>query len=70
MKALTTTIRFELDSRLNEVATIQEDYNGLWAFQTTRGYNGWEGDLFKSFDVCYKELKAYEKRNVTDLKYN
>jgi len=70
MNALTSKIRFELDKRLNEIATIEESENGKWAFTTTRGYNGWEGLLLDSFDKCYNELKRYEKRNIIDLKYN
>jgi hypothetical protein len=69
MKAITTTIKFELPE-LNEIATIQENCFGQWAFTTTSGYNGWEGEPFKSFDKCYNELKSYEKRNIKDLKYN
>ena len=70
MESLTTTIKFHLDSRLNEIATIDQDCNGLWGFTTTKGYNSWEGTLYKSFDKCYLDLKAYEKRNINQLKYN
>jgi hypothetical protein len=69
MKATTTTIRFELDSKLNENATIEQDDNGLWGFTTNRGYNSWEGKLFKSFDEAYSNLKKYEKNSLNDLKY-
>lgn len=70
MNLITTVVKFELDARLNEIATIEQDCNGLWGFSTTKGYNGWEGDLYNSFDKCYLALKKYEKNNVTDLKYN
>lgn len=69
MTTLTTIIRFELDSRLNETATIEQDDNGTWGFTTTRGYNSWEGDGYKSFDAVYNKLKAYEKESIKDLKY-
>lgn len=68
MNAITTTIKFELDAKLKEIATIEQDCNGFWAFTTTKGYNGWEGELYNSFDKCYLSLKKYEKNNINDLK--
>lgn len=70
MDCLTTKIVFQLDSRLNELATIEEDCNGLWGFTTNKGYNTWEGEPYKSFDQAYKSLKVYEKNSVADLKYS
>ena len=69
MNAITTKMVFEFDSRLNEIATIEENCNGIWAFTTNRGYNGWEGDGYKSFDSCYNALKKYEKNLINELKY-
>ena len=70
MTALTTEIKFILDKRLNEVATIEENSTGKWAFSTSKGYNGWEGTGFNNFDKCYSELKTYEKNSLNDLKYD
>lgn len=70
MNALTTTIVFELDSNLKETAKIEQDCNGSWGFTTTRGYNSWEGENYKSFDKVYSALKAYEKRELLNLRYN
>lgn len=67
MKILTASIQIELDSRLNEIATIEQNENGVFAFVTTRGYNGWEGKGYKSFDSVYAALKLYEKQSITDL---
>ena len=69
MNAITTQIKFELAAELNEIATIEQDFNGLWAFTTTKGYNGWEGDLFKSFNKCYNSLKKYEANSVKELEF-
>jgi len=70
MKALTTTIVFNLDSKLNETASIEMDCNGLWGFTTNRGYNSWEGVTYKSFDAVYTQLKKYEKQSLQNIKYN
>ncbi len=69
MKALTTTIKFELDITLNEIATINEDCNGFWGFTTNRGYNTWEGTPYKTFDAAFTSLKKYEKNSIENLKY-
>lgn len=70
MNALTTQIKFELDIKLKEVATIEQDCTGQWAFTTSKGYNGWEGALHNNFDKCYSALKSYEKNSLKELKYN
>ena len=64
MEALTTQIKFNLDKRLNEIATIEQDCTGQWAFTTSKGYNGWEGQLYNNFDKCYSALKVYEKNSL------
>lgn len=69
MKFLTTTIRIELEASLNEIATIEQDDNGFWGFQTTKGYNSWEGTPFKTFDKAFTVLKKYEAESIKDLKY-
>ncbi len=67
MKPLFTEIQFKLSDELNETATIQGTIAGSkWAFITSRGYNGWEGNGYKSFNACYTALIAYEKEAIKE----
>ena len=66
MKASTELIRFDLDERLKEYATIERSDSGIWGVETTRGISTWGMKHFNSFDSAYAYLKSYEKEAIKD----
>lgn len=73
MKAITDTIKFELNRQLKETATIELDDFGDWGFKTEKEgiiqANSWEDKPYDSFDMAYKKLKAYESNALKNLQY-
>lgn len=68
MTPLSPNLKFELDSRLDEVATIEQSFNGYWGFMTTRAYSTWDCFKFDTFEKCLANLIKYEKTCLKSLK--
>ncbi len=66
MKSLTDIIRFKSE-KLDEVIIIQE-FDGIWGFESTSGYNTHGSVDYSSFNEAYNQAKKYEKRNIEDKK--
>ena len=64
MKALTDIIRFKSE-KLNEVITVQE-FDGIWGFESTSGYNTHGSVDYNSFNEAYNQAKKYEKRGIEE----
>ncbi len=64
MKSLTDIIRFKSE-KLDEVIIIQE-FDGIWGFESTSGYNTHGSVDYNSFNEAYNQAKKYEKRGIEE----
>ena len=64
MKALTDIIRFKSE-KLDEIITIQE-WEGIWGFESTSGYNTFGSVDYNSFNEAYNQAKKYEKKSIDE----
>lgn len=55
-----------------EVATLTKDVDGLWGFETNKGYNLWEtpDNLSTKKSDIIKRMKTYDLETVKNNKYD
>ena len=53
--------------KCGELANLMCDPNGMWGFETDKGYNEWEGvALTTKRSDAIRRMREYDKRTITN----